>query len=105
MSQNVSNKTQQSPLEKFQRLAQARYDDCKKKFKLLKNLAASAYEIDQNMAEEIIESLTKEIEELKERWNSTGKRRKRKADEKIEEIEETPSETNNEQSILSSMVD
>lgn len=96
----MSEKTSQTPLEKFKRLAQARSNAAKKQFKLLKNLAASAYDIDETMAQEIVETLSSEIEELKVKWKLVENPNKRK--KKTVEVSEKES---GDPELLTAMVD
>lgn len=111
----MTDKTNQTPLEKFQRLASARGEKAAKEFKLLGNLAASAYEIDPKLAQDIVNNLASKLEELKIRWklieNPNKKTRKKStnpgsstttAEPEVEEKAENPEDASE---LLASMAD
>lgn len=107
----ADDKNNQTPLEKFQRLATARSGDAAKKFKLLRNLASSAYQIDSKLAQEIVNNLAKELEDLKIKWklieNPNKKARKKSVVSTTVKEETTEDDTSEDptEELLASMAD
>ena len=87
---DTTTTTKQSAEEKFVRLANARGEKFKHQCKLLRNLATSyAYTIDPDLAEELLEMFTAELETVRVAWaNGIAKVRRKTTSATVEDSAE-----------------